>query len=170
MFESENWSVEDELSLDFSFMASPEKKQRVSEKTENVVKFESKLTFKGYSYTKKDISKNGEHAFYRCVSYRMPHLCKANIQYTRMGEIIERNMEHTCLQNGQLKKVEVGAVVDVSAEMKQMIEDSCIDDATKSASEVAKFLFNSILEKYKGRCALIFKKPIKMAPSFKSLS
>ena len=55
MFESENWSVEDELSLDFSFMASLEKKQRGSEKTENVVKFESKLTFKGYSYTKKDI-------------------------------------------------------------------------------------------------------------------
>ena len=73
-------------------------------------------------------------------------------------------MEHTCLQNGHLKKVEVGAVVDVSAEMKQMIEDSCIADAIKSASGEAKFVFNSILKKYKGRCTLIFKKLMKMAP------
>ena len=150
----ENWSVEDELSLDFSFLGSPEKKQRVS-----VVKFETKLTYNGHSYTRKSISSNGEHAFYRCMCHRAPHFCKADVKYTSRGDIIERNMDHSCGQNGQLKKVEVGAVIDVCGEMKQMIVDSCNEDATKSASEVAKLVYNSVVQKYEGRCTTIFLEP-----------
>jgi FLYWCH zinc finger domain len=146
MLESgENWSVEDELSLDFSFLGSPEKKQRVS-----VVKFESKLTYNGNSYTRKSISINGEHAFYRCMCHRGPHFCKADVKYTSKGDIIERNMDHSCGQNGKLKKVEVGSVIDVSDEMKQLIVDSCNEDATKSASDVAKIVSNSVVQKYEG--------------------
>ena len=57
---------------------------------------------------------------------------------------------HTCQQNGQLKSIQVGEINDVTAEMKQMVIDSCIDDATKSATDVAKHVFESTVQKYEG--------------------
>ena len=57
---------------------------------------------------------------------------------------------HTCKQNGQLKSTKVGEINDVQAEMKQMIIDYCLDDATKSATEVAKDVFETTVQKYKG--------------------
>ena len=53
------WSVEDDLSLDFSRLASPEKKSRVEEVT-----FSTKMTFNG-SYTEKSTATNGRHASYQ---------------------------------------------------------------------------------------------------------
>ena len=143
----DNWNVDDELSLDFSFLASPEKKKRSS-----LVTFENKMTYNGYSYSKKSTASNGEHAFYQCPSYRAPHHCKASIKYTSHGAVVERDVIHTCSQNGKIKEVEVGQINDVTAEMKQMIMDSCIDDATKSATDVAKHVFYWTLKKYEGKC------------------
>lgn len=146
MFSSDDdWNVEDELSLDFSCLSSPEKKPRVE-----VLSFDSKMTFNGYDYTKKTTATNGGHAFYQCKSYRGPHYCKASIKYTSEGVIIERETVHTCKQNGQLKSIKVGEINDVQAEMKQMIIDSCLDDATKSATEVAKHVFETTVQKYEG--------------------
>jgi FLYWCH zinc finger domain len=146
MFASDDgWNVEDELSLDFSCLESPEKKPRV----DNVV-FDSKMTFNGFSYTKKSTAINGGHAFYQCRSYRSPHYCKASIKYTSEGIIIEREKTHTCPQNGQLKSIKVGEITDVQAEMRQMIIDNCLDDATKSATEVAKHVFETTVQKYEG--------------------
>ena len=48
---------------------------------------------------------------------------------------------HTCKQNGQLKSIKVGEINDVQAEMKQMIIDSCLYDATMSATELVKHVF-----------------------------
>lgn len=141
----DDWNVEDELSLDFSFLATPEKKKRSS-----LVNFENKMTYDGFSYSKKSTASTGEHAFYQCPSYRAPHFCKASIKYTCHGAIVERNVVHTCSQKGTTKEVEVGKINDVTAEMKQMILDSCIDDATKSATDVAKHVFDCTLKKYEG--------------------
>ena len=46
--------------------------------------------------------------------------------------------------------MEVGKINDVTAKMKQMILGSCIDDATKSATDVAKHVFDCTLKKYEG--------------------
>lgn len=146
MFAGEDdWNVEDELSLDFSCLASPEKKPRVEE-----ISFETKMTYNGFNYTKKSTAINGKHAFYQCPSYRTPHFCKASIKYTSFGVVIERDTKHTCQQNGKVRSVEVGEINDVQEEMKQMIIDSCIDDATKSATEVAKHVFETTVRKYEG--------------------
>ena len=86
----DDWNVEDELSLDFSFLASPEKKKRSS-----LVNFENEMTYDGFSYSKKSTASKGEHAFYPCPSYRTPHFCKASIKYTCHEAIVERNIVHT---------------------------------------------------------------------------
>ena len=146
MFSSDDdWNVEDKLSFDFSCLSSPEKKPRVE-----VANFDSKMTFKGYEYTKKTTATNGGHAFYQCKSYCSPHFCKASIKYTSEGVIIERETGQTCKQNDQLKSIMVGEINDVQAEMRQMIIDSCLDDATKSATEVAKHVFETTVQKYEG--------------------
>ena len=146
MFASDDdWNAEDELSFDFSCLSSPEKKSRV----ETIV-FDSKMTFNGFSYTKKSTATNGGHAFYQCRSYRSPHFCKAYIKYTSDGTIVEREKTHLCQQNGQLQSIKVGEINDVQAEMRQMILDSCIDDAPKSATEVAKHVFETTVQKYEG--------------------
>ena len=103
---------------------------------------------KCFSYTKKSTASNGGHAFYQCRSYRGPHYCKASIKYTSEGIIVEWEKVHTCQQNGQLKSIQVGVINDVTAEMKQMVIDSCIYNATKSATEVAKHVFESTLQNY----------------------
>ena len=67
------------------------------------------------------------------------HIFAKLIKYTCLGAIVVRNIVHTCSQKGTTKEVEVGKISDVTAEMKQMILDSCIDDATKCATDVAEF-------------------------------
>ena len=57
---------------------------------------------------------------------------------------------HTCKQNGQLKSIKVGEINDVQADMKQIIIDNCSDDATKSATEVAKHVSETTVQKYEG--------------------
>lgn len=90
------------------------------------------------------------------MCHRSPDFCKADVKNTSRGDIIEGNMDHSCGQNGNLKKVEVGAVADVCGKLKQRIVDSRNEDAIKSASEVAKIVNNSVVQKYEGRCATIF--------------
>ena len=68
----DDWNVEDELSLDFSFLGNPEKKKRSS-----LVNFENKMTYDGFTYSKKSTASTGEHSFYQYPSYRAPHFCKA---------------------------------------------------------------------------------------------
>lgn len=50
----------------------------------------------------------------------------------------------------KITRIKVGKINDVQAEMKQMIIDSCLDDATKSATEVAKHVFETTVQKYEG--------------------
>lgn len=90
------------------------------------------------------ITQNGEHAFYQCPSYRSPHFCKASLKYTSTGQIVERAL-HTCPQTGKIKNVEVGEIHDVQEEMKQLVIDICIDDATKITTEVEKNVFEATI-------------------------
>ena len=92
------------------------------------------MTFNGYTYTKKSTAASGNHAFYQCRSYRAPHFCKAQLKYERCGVITEMETIHAFSQNGKTKS----GITNVQEEMKQVIVDSCIEDATKSATEVAK--------------------------------
>ena len=108
------------------------------------------MTFNGCDYTKKTTATNGGRAFYQCKSYRWPHFCETSIKYASYGVIIERVKVHTCKQNGHLRSIKVGEINDVQAEMKQMIVDNCLDDAIKSATEVAKHVFETTVQKYKG--------------------
>ena len=96
------------------------------------------MTFNGYTYTKKSTAASGNHAFYQCRSYRAPHFSKAQLKYERCGVITEKETTHAFSQNGKTKSVSVGGITNVQEEMKQVIVDSCIEDATKSATEVAK--------------------------------
>ena len=87
--------------------------------------------------------------------YRSPHFCKVSLKYTSTGLTIERALR-TCPQTGKIKNVEVGEIHDVQKEMKQLIIDSCIDDATKSATEVAKNVFEATIKKYEGEIQHIY--------------
>jgi hypothetical protein len=50
-----------------------------------------------------------------------------------------------------------------------MIVDSCNEDATKGASEVAKIVFNSVVQKYEGRWITIFQKQFEIDTELKYL-
>ena len=64
---------------------------------------------------------NDEIMIEECANeYRAPHFCKAALQYTSMGVIIEKEVQDTCGQNGKIKTVEVGGITDVQEEMKQL--------------------------------------------------
>jgi hypothetical protein len=65
------------------------------------------------------------------------------------------------------KKVEVGAVIDVCGIMKQTIVYSRNEDAIKSASEVAKIVYNSVVQNYDGRCATIFQEQFEIDTELK---
>jgi FLYWCH zinc finger domain len=156
--DQDGWDhTEEELVFDFGVMESPVKKQRASESSEIVIvtelpedyAFPLKLTYNGYVYSKKTISKNKEKGFYNCPSYRAPHFCKANVVLGSDGSIISRD-NHTCKRNGNMAAKKIGEVYDATEEMKKMIAEGCLEDASKGASEVAKRIFEQTTIKYEG--------------------
>jgi hypothetical protein len=58
---------------------------------------------------------------------------------------------HNCKQNGSIKTAEIGEIYDASAEIKEMIQESSIEDVSKSVQSIAKRVFGEIQQKHKGR-------------------
>jgi mevalonate pyrophosphate decarboxylase len=58
---------------------------------------------------------------------------------------------HECKQNGSIKFATIGEIYDAGPEIKQMIQDSSIEDVSKSVQSIAKRVHGEILEKHKGR-------------------
>jgi hypothetical protein len=109
--------------------------------------FKSKIIYNSFKWTKKDGYKKTD--YYQCPSFRSPMLCNATLKLTADGQILVKG-SHICGQDGTLENVVVGEIYDAEYEMKTMIENNCLLDQNKTASEVAKSVFNDIVLKYRG--------------------
>ena len=164
---------EEQLSFDMSNMESPEKRgRRGASPLKNVtpetpifaaedcaieaveaagkVKYVMKVTFEGFTYSRKSVSAKGEHAFYHCPSYRPPQKCGGRLIMFADGRISVK-APHTCSQTGTMKPAVKTEIYDASLEMREMVKATCLDDSSKSSTDVAKEVFNRITAKYEGK-------------------
>jgi acyl CoA:acetate/3-ketoacid CoA transferase len=122
--------------------------QMASNYATKLSKFESTTTIDGYSWTKKSEAVNHLSAYYNCKCYRGG--CGAKLTVKIDGSTVMKGV-HDCKQNGFIKKATIGEIYDAGPEIKQMIQDSSVEDVTKSVQSIARRVYSEIQEKHKGR-------------------